>query len=487
MKVYAYPRVSTDEQVVKGGSLSEQQERLTAYCTAMGWDAPIFFVEEGFSGKNINRPMLTAMLEEIKNNPEGGIVMTTKLDRLSRKLFDILSLNEFFNKYNYNYVSATEGFDTSTPSGRLVLQMLGMVAEFERERISERVKENMMSLARSGSKLIMRPCFGYDAVDGNLVVNVEESLIVKKMVGWALKGEGPRAIAGRLNSETNAKTKEGNEWHDKVIRELLLRETLVGDFVYNKTYKKGTKVIKRPESEWIIIRDHFPSLMSREDQQKLREIFEGRKKVGKHVSDDTYLLSGLVWCGNCGEKMNGKTNKNYSKSANGINVHYTYLCNGYLKKKKCFHHYVKRDDIENLIINDIRNIAVSSNRKVVPELSKPSNEEIDKSVILAKLEKLDKKMQKQIDAYDEDLITKYDLKAATQKISEEREKLRKILEEDNVESDNRRIEKLRKRAEKQKDNLLSEDRVAVKQLIRTFIHSITVLNGEEISIIYQQN
>lgn len=92
MDFFAYIRVSTDEQVEKGNSLSEQQERIAAYCKAMGWDEPIFFIEDGYSAKNTNRPKLTEMLERIKNEPDGGIVITTKLDRLSRKLLDILKL-----------------------------------------------------------------------------------------------------------------------------------------------------------------------------------------------------------------------------------------------------------------------------------------------------------------------------------------------------------------------------------------------------------
>lgn len=486
MKVYAYPRVSTDEQVEKGGSLFEQQERLSSYCKAMGWEEPIFFVEEGYSAKSLNRPKLTELLEAVKSNPEGGIVLTTKLDRLSRKLLDILNLNSFFNKYNYNFISATEGFDTSTPAGRLVLQMLGMVAEFERERNSERVKENMLSLARNSKKIIARPCFGYDVIDGEQLVNIEESLISRKMIDWTIQGKGPRFIIDQLNNVLHSKTKEGNLWHEKVLREYLLRETLVGDFVYNKTTKVDSKVVNNDESKWIVVKDHHPAIMERHEREKITEIYASRKVAGKHSSNTTYLLSGLVRCGECGSKMNGKTNKNYSKKAGKTNIHYQYLCEGYLKKSICYHHYVVRDDIENLIIEEIRNLATSSQRQIKPEIAKTKTDEVDEALVKSKIAKLDKKMQKQIEAYNEDLITKYDLKAASDRITAERDSLKKMLEGNQVLDDERKINDLRNRAKKHSDDLFSQDRIAVKQLISTFIQSITVNKGTDISIIYQQ-
>ena len=187
MKIAAYIRVSTEEQASEGNSLTEQHERLEAYCKAMGWSEPTFYEDDGYSGKDLRRPQLTQLLEDIK---EYDILLTTKLDRLSRNLFDILNVIKHLEEHDCNYASATEGFDTSTPAGRLVLHMLGMVAEFERERISERVRDNMMSIARNTDRVISRPCYGYDIKNGVMEVNVEESLIIKKMAQWTLDGLG---------------------------------------------------------------------------------------------------------------------------------------------------------------------------------------------------------------------------------------------------------------------------------------------------------
>lgn len=487
MLVYAYPRVSTDEQAEKGNSLIEQQERITAYCRAMGWDNPIFYVEEGYSAKSTSRPVLTKMLEDIKTSEEDGIVITTKLDRLSRSLFDILSLVRYFDKYDFKYVSQSESFDTSTPAGRLVLQMLGMVAEFERERISERVRDNMLSIAKNAKRVITRPCFGYDVINNQMLINIEESLIVRRGAEALLAGKPSRTVIRSWNAR-GIKTKEGNEWHSKTFRELYQRETLIGQSVYNKTYKKGTKVIKRDPSEWIIIEGHHEPILDTETFQKLQELFAGRKSVGKHMSNDTYLLSGLVICGHCQSKMNGKLNRSFSKKLNKENLHYQYLCDGYLKKAKCFHHYAKRDEIEGAIIERIKQLSTSAPdtlQMINYSKTDNSNANTEKKKIESRLEKLEKNMQKQIDAYNDDLITAHDLKLASERAKKEREILSKMLSDIDNNKPSNTVVKIVERSKRLLPDISSPDRLKVKQAIRAMISEIVVNNGEEISIVWR--
>ncbi|MGZ0043444.1 recombinase family protein [Paenibacillus ottowii] len=487
MLVYAYPRVSTDEQAERGNSLIEQQERIKAYCTAMGWDDPVFYIEEGYSAKSTNRPQLTKLLEDIKASDEGGIIITTKLDRLSRSLFDILSLVKYFDKYNFKYVSQSEGFDTSTPAGRLVLQMLGMVAEFERGRISERVRDNMRSIAKNSKRVITRPCFGYDVINGQMVINIEEALIIRRGAEALLAGKPSRTIIGSWNAR-EIKTKEGNEWHSKVFRELYQRETLIGKIIYNKTYREDGQVITRDPSEWIIIEDHHEPILDEDTFEKLQALFEGRKTVGKHISNDTYLLSGLVYCGHCKSKMNGKMNRSFSKKLNKENLHYQYLCDGYLKKSKCYHHFAKRDDLEALILSRIEELSTAAPgtlQLVVSSKTESGEADEEKKKITARLEKLEKNMQKQIDAYNDDLITAHDLKLASERAKKERESLVKMLSEIDENNPSKTNSKIVKKAKKISPDISSPDRLKAKQAIRGIISEIVVTNGEDVSIVWR--
>ncbi|MNW47759.1 putative DNA-invertase from lambdoid prophage Rac [compost metagenome] len=481
MVVLAYIRVSTDEQAENGNSLFEQKERLTAYCRAMGWDEPIFYTDDGYSAKNTNRPDMTNLMNRIKKE-QGGIVLTTKLDRLSRNLLDILKLNEYFEKFNFNYVSANEGFDTSTAAGRLVLQMLGMVAEFERERISENVRNNMISIAKNSKKVISRPCFGYDIVEGQMVTNMEEALLIRTAACELLLGKPARSVIKQWNIVENVRTKEGNEWHEKTFRELLQRETLIGEFVYNKTYKKGNKVLKRPEEEWVHIKDHHPAILDVDTFDKLQNLFKSRKSVGKHMSDDRYLLSGLVVCGHCKSKMNGKMYKNFSKKLNKENIHYKYICDGYIKKSKCFHHYIHRDDLESLIIGEVIKLSKSAPGSLEIVITKQTKSSLDIEVIKARLAKLDKKMQKQIDAYNEDLITAHDLKIATEKVEIERKELKNALLSNEETTAIKDQERLINKAKSSIDKIMLGDRIAIKQALRELVYSIEITSGSNVGI-----
>lgn len=477
VKIAIYLRVSTEDQAENGVSLHEQKERLLAYCKAQGWPEPTLYEDDGYSAKDLRRPALKQLLEDVKTHGYTTII-TTKLDRLSRRLFDILSIIDYLEKYDCNYISASESFDTTTPAGRLTLQLLGMVAEFERERISENVRFNMLSIARKGEKIITRPCFGYDVFHGIRVINVEEALIVQKMADWALEGKGPREIAKRLN-EMGVKTKSGKQWHDRVVRELLRRRTLIGEFVYNQTYKKGTRTITRPKEEWIIVENNHPPILDKDTFYSIQRIFDSRKVgASRHVDSDRYLLTGLLTCGHCGSPMVGQTTKKTTKTR--VYHYFRYACNAYAKKGTCFYHNIIRDDLENDIINRIRDIASNLPQDQEFSVMRKSSATDEREVILSRLKRLDQKAQKQIEAYEDDLISSYDLKMAMERIEREREALNdSLIEIDKLNKENALVHD---QARKLLNDVLSFDRIKVKTAIRQLVHNVVIMNGSEASI-----
>ena len=167
-----YCRVSTDDQVKEGVSLEEQQERLEAYCRAMGWGNVVVYVEDGFSAKSIDRPHLTRLIEDVKAGDIKKIIVT-KLDRMSRKLLDLLTLIDLFQEHDVSFVSISESFDTNTPSGRLTLQVLGAVAEFEENAFANASLKIciMLLLKENGTQ---HP-FGYRLENKELVIYENEA------------------------------------------------------------------------------------------------------------------------------------------------------------------------------------------------------------------------------------------------------------------------------------------------------------------------
>ena len=481
MRPALYIRVSSDEQATKGNSLFEQEERGIAYCKAMGWSHPVIYIDDGYSAKDINRPELTRMLEAVKNK-EHDTVITTKLDRLSRRLLDILKLVDYFENNSSSYASISESFDTSTSAGKLSLQVLGAVAEFERERNRERVRENLMSLARQG-KLISKASFGYNVVDGELEVNLEESLIVKNIFKWTLEGVGPLSIAGRLN-HMGIKSKNGKLWEERTIRRMLESETYIGQFVYNRKYRKGTVEVVRPKDEWIISDDHHDAIIDRVTYDKVQEIISMRKYVQKqNYNNERYLLTGLVRCIHCGSKMNGRE---IQRPANiEKKVVYQYQCNGYNKKGICFFHFIYRDDLEFEVIRQIKLLAKNP-RKMKLVISKATPKISEIQLLESKLKKLDIRMQKQLELYEEGDLSKDDFRRARDRIEKERKEVQDTIDELKKIEAQSEVAATQEKARNLLEDIESGDRLKMKRAIASIIDSITVKDGADISIVFRR-
>ncbi|MEB3103042.1 recombinase family protein [Ferviditalea candida] len=472
MRVAAYVRVSTDEQADKGNSLLEQKERLEAYCKAMGWNRPMFFEDDGFSAKDMRRPDAQKMIERVKNN-EFEIVLTSKLDRMSRNLLDMLQFVKLLEEHNCSYVSASEGFDTSTAVGRMVLQLLAAFAEFERERISERVKDNMMSLARNTDKAITLPCYGYDIVEGKYEINDIEAQYVKLMFELAEEGHGHRMIAKRLN-EAGAATKRGKLWDQTNVKRLMRTETIAGIMIYNKRQNKNGKMTMRDKKDWIIKNDNHPAIINHERFDRVQEIFKTRSVAHKHAENETYLLTGLVKCKYCGKNMKGNTSRHKNKY--GEYTYFRYICSSYVAGYGCKHHAVHRDDLEEQIVERIKMVATSSENqiKMVIAPSRSFDDEIKE--LKNQLSKINKKMQKQIEAYENDLISAEDLKAARERVDLERTELNVQLKK----LENRKGNEIdiKQKAKDLLGDITGIDRVKSKNAIRLLIDHIIVENDQ---------
>lgn len=149
-KVAIYCRVSTIEQAEEGLSIDSQYHNIKEYCKNQGHEIYNLYEDRGISGKNItNRPGIKQLLEDATKN-KFDLVVVWKLNRISRKLLDILNIVDLLNKHNIAFRSLTENFETETPSGKLQLNIMGAIGEFERETIAENVKMGLLARAREG-------------------------------------------------------------------------------------------------------------------------------------------------------------------------------------------------------------------------------------------------------------------------------------------------------------------------------------------------
>jgi DNA invertase Pin-like site-specific DNA recombinase len=157
MRVALYARVSTSD---KGQDPEMQLRELREYCQRRGWNISSEYVDSGISGSKDSRPRLNELMLDA-NRRRFDAVVVWKFDRFARSTSHLLKALETFQALKVEFVSLTEGIDTSTPLGKLVFTILGAVAEMERELIRERIRAGVRN-ARAKGKKLGRPRAGVD-------------------------------------------------------------------------------------------------------------------------------------------------------------------------------------------------------------------------------------------------------------------------------------------------------------------------------------
>lgn len=224
MKVVGYIRVSTEEQAADGVSLAAQREKLEGYAKLYDLELVGIIEDAGQSGKTLSRPGLQEALESIRRGKADGLLIS-KLDRLSRSVvgWNTLIDGYFGERAGKQLFSVADSIDTRTAAGRLVLNVLMSVAQWERETIGERTKDALQHKIRKGER-VGKVRFGYDlAADRkSLVENSREQEALRLMEQLRSDGLTLRQIAAELDHQ-GIKPKESSAWQPKTISNLLKR------------------------------------------------------------------------------------------------------------------------------------------------------------------------------------------------------------------------------------------------------------------------
>ena len=221
MRLVGYTRVSTIDQA-DNTSLQDQRTRILSYGVAMGHEVVKCFSEVA-SGKDAgNRPEFQGAIALLRSGEADGLIVA-KLDRLGRNVTDLLKLvDEVIAPLGKSLIILDLNIDTSTPAGRMVLTMMGAMAEMERSVIRERVERGRKAKADKGGYAFGAPPLGKKAVGGELVPNEAEQAIVALIYRHRRAGKSPQKIADFLNAQS-IPTKRGGAWHHSTVRKVLER------------------------------------------------------------------------------------------------------------------------------------------------------------------------------------------------------------------------------------------------------------------------
>ena len=232
VRVAIYTRVSTEDQAKEGFSLDAQLDKLRSYCKARDWVIGGEYIDDGHSGRTIKRPAYIKMMDEMD---KWDALLVIKMDRIHRNSKNFMLMMEHLKKEEKEFVSMTESLDTSTAMGRFVMDIIQRIAQLESEQIGERVYVGMEQKARTnGGVLGFNIPYGYDYVDGKLLVNEDEAKQVKNIFQMYLNGLSMKKIADIFNSKS-IPTKQNKIWGSQTVS-MILKNPLYCGFLHWEDY-----------------------------------------------------------------------------------------------------------------------------------------------------------------------------------------------------------------------------------------------------------
>jgi site-specific DNA recombinase len=349
--VAIYCRVSTEEQASEGYSISAQKQVLRQYASLYGWQIAEEYVDEGISGKNIKgRPAMQRLVTDIDKN-KFQAVLVWKISRLSRNMLDTLMLLDKFEEFDVKFISYSENFDTSSPIGKLVVQLMASIAEMERNTLSENVKLGMTQRAKEGS-WNGGVVFGYDSLKKELVINHKEAEVVHLIYSLYAEGKGLKAIANHLN-KAGYRTKHNRHFSINGIATILDNHVYIGKIRWLQMENWDKKRRRGKNSNPILVDGKHEPIISDELWSIVRALRQS-KSFKQRQSNEPFLLSSILRCPDCGQGMvpsiTTSTRKDGSKQK-----HRYYVCSDFHNKGSaaCKANSIKAYDAEDAVINRI--------------------------------------------------------------------------------------------------------------------------------------
>lgn len=321
MRAVSYSRVSTEEQAMHGFSLDAQEEKNIQYIQDHGWEFVGSYVDPGKSGKDLNRPDIQKLLQDVEDG-KIDVIVVHKLDRLTRNIGDLHFLINLFDKKGIQLHSITEKLDTSNAMGRMFVYILGIFAQWYRENLAEEVVKGQLIKHKQGKRVALGHIYGYDVVDGKLKVNPVEAEYVRRIFElYVYKGYGYDKLCQYLNKHTVSKT--GRAWVPSTVKGMLQNVTYIG--------KNSWKPKNAPEEERIITDGDHEPILDEELFNMAQKQMERRRKLEMSRSSYHYPFSSIIKCGECGASY---VSHNTVKRRNDRKAYTNYRCLN-RKGKKC--------------------------------------------------------------------------------------------------------------------------------------------------------
>ena len=359
-------------------SISNQKALLRDYAEKNGFLDYEYYVDDGYTGRNFNRPSFQRMIADIEVG-KVKCVITKDLSRLGRNYIEAGSYIEvFFPRHNVRYIAITDGVDSINRQEMDITPFKNILNDLYSRDISKKVLAGWMARSRQGKFLGGPTPYGLmrDPNDhGHLIINPETAPTVKLVFDLALNGCGTMKIAKHLLERkipiTRVKAPVESEvryysWSGSVIGKMLRNPVYKGDHVVCKCHQKAIRsntVNFIPRDQWEIVENCHEAIVSREQWDRVQKLIDRRPTIMQGNNCPFYnLFHGIIYCATCGKSMQvryekvGRTGKNRftGEMREPIDKAY-YICQTYnrLGKNACTSHKIEARDLYNLVLADI--------------------------------------------------------------------------------------------------------------------------------------
>ena len=378
-KTALYCRLSQDDGLEgDSNSIQNQKNILQKFTEDHHFPNPCFYVDDGFSGGNFQRPAFQQMISDMENG-EIGIIVTKDLSRLGRnQLHTGLYIEERFPMFGVRYIAINDNVDTDSSESNDLMPFKNLFNEWFIRDTSRKIRAVLKAKAERGERLGTRAPYGYikDPETKKLAVDDEAAAIVRRIFAMCASGNGPSQIARILKKEqvltptmyaytrygmnhTCLDTAHPYNWSDSAIANLLENEIYLGNTVNMKYSTKSYKDKRRVEhsrEECLVFKDTHPALITQEVWDIVQRVRKNRRRPTKMEEQNKY--SGLVFCADCGSNMVLHRARTMSASYN----HFT--CRTYKKDgESCTGHYIRECVLDEVVLEDLRRVTAMARER----------------------------------------------------------------------------------------------------------------------------
>jgi site-specific DNA recombinase len=348
-----YTRKSTEIDLNQEfNSLEAQRESAENYIKSQkhnGWQLlPDRYDDGGFSGGNTERPALKRLMADIKAGKIDVLVLY-KIDRLSRSLLDFMNMAEFFEQHNVSFVSVTQDINTSTSAGRMMLNILMTFSEYERDVITERIKDSIAGAKKRGKFCGGVPILGYDVNSSTkkMEINKKEAKLIKEIYKLYAESGSAFEVAKKLNfqgyhtkSWTSKKGKHhsGNKFSPKGVYRILNNPLYIGKVPHNDKIYNGEHKAIIDQKLW----------------DKTQRLLKANSKTapGSRRNATASPFKGLLTCGYCG----GSFGLTYTGKKDRRYMYYLCMTDHARTEQQCPLHRFAAGNLDKIILQQLARI-----------------------------------------------------------------------------------------------------------------------------------